>query len=174
MLQDESKTVERVLNFLELDTPFFRISSKCREVAVPLLCLFFFGPVCDSRGVAYRPSFTECLQVSTNASLCANEWQLAQAFDVELPDCHSDKFTNDLPPSIICTVLEAENATDNPSNSSSGKHITPKSILVYSDCIVPLESLPPPAKSLYESIADLYNHSDILIPNSAVLCATSP
>lgn len=123
MLQDESKVIERLLTFFELDTPFLYVSSECRAVVIPLLCLFYFGPICDSKGVAYQPSSAECLQVSTNASLCANEWQIAQAFGMELPDCHSDKFTNDLPRTQTCVVAEGENATDNLTNSSSGECI---------------------------------------------------
>lgn len=113
VLQDGSQTVERLLSFLELDTPFFRVSPACREAATPLLCLFLFGPICDSTGVAYHPSSAECLQVSTNTSLCGNEWQLAKSFNVELPDCRSDKFTGELLVEKTCVVPEEETSADN-------------------------------------------------------------
>ena len=121
VLQDGSEIVERLFNFLELDTPFFSVSSDCRKAATPLLCLFFFGPVCDSTGIAYRPSTDECLQVSTNASLCGNEWEAAQAFGVELPDCNSNMFTNEVI-TRMCVTPDGANTT-NQTESSGGMFV---------------------------------------------------
>ena len=121
VLQDGSEIVESILDFLELDTPFFSVSSECREAATPLLCLFYFGPVCDSAGIAYRLSTAECLQVSTNVSLCGNEWKTAQAFDIQLPDCYSDMFTNEVV-ARMCVAPSGANIT-NQTESSGGEFL---------------------------------------------------
>ena len=69
----------------------FDLSPKCQAVIQPFLCLYLFG-LCSSSGVAYQPSFEECVLISTNA--CTSEWTQLNNFLMmlelpSLPDCTS-------------------------------------------------------------------------------------
>ena len=62
-------------------------SDDCKAAALPFLCVYFFG-LCDSTGKAYRPSSSQCTEISTG--VCATEWALASNFaGVTLPECSS-------------------------------------------------------------------------------------
>ena len=70
---------------------FIRPSPECRAAVEPFLCLYLFG-LCDSSGVAYEPSFEECVFISTD--VCASEWVrannlLIQVGQSPLPECAS-------------------------------------------------------------------------------------
>ena len=74
---------------------FIRPSPGCRAAVEPFLCLYLFG-LCDSSGVAYEPSFEECVFISTD--ICASEWAeannlLTLAGLSPLPECTSFKST---------------------------------------------------------------------------------
>ena len=69
----------------------FDPSPECEAVIQPFLCLYLFG-LCSSSGVAYQPSFEECVHISTNA--CTSEWTHLNNFLMmlelpSLPDCTS-------------------------------------------------------------------------------------
>lgn len=69
----------------------FNPSPECEAVIQPFLCLYLFG-LCSSSGVAYQPSFEECVYISTNA--CTSEWTHLNNFLMmlelpSLPDCTS-------------------------------------------------------------------------------------
>ena len=51
---DQSETVRPLLNTLNTFG-----SDDCKAIAVPFLCVYFFG-LCDSSGKAYRPSSSQC------------------------------------------------------------------------------------------------------------------
>ena len=66
-------------------------SPECRAAVEPFLCLYSFG-LCDSSGVAYGPSFEECVFISTD--VCASEWARANSLLIQvglspLPECAS-------------------------------------------------------------------------------------
>ena len=66
-------------------------SPECRAVIQPFLCLYLFG-LCSSNGVAYQPSFEECVYISRDA--CTSEWIKLNNFLMmvempTLPDCTS-------------------------------------------------------------------------------------
>ena len=70
---------------------FIRPSHECQAAVEPFLCLYLFG-LCDSSGVAYEPSFEECVFISTD--VCASEWTRANNLLIQvgrspLPECAS-------------------------------------------------------------------------------------
>ena len=80
---DQSETVRPLLKALDAFADV-----ECRAAALPFLCVYFFG-LCDSTGKAYRPSSSQCTEISTG--VCAIEWAFASSFpgDMTLPDCAS-------------------------------------------------------------------------------------
>lgn len=87
LVQSSKFTLERdVMEKIEI-IKSVTFSEQCSNLAVQLVCLYYFAPLCDSRGVAYRPSASQCLELSTN--LCRREW--IQPF---LPDCYGGSFVN--------------------------------------------------------------------------------
>ena len=68
---DQVETEGQVNELLNGLRNFIRPSPGCRAAVEPFLCLYFFG-LCDSSGVAYEPSFEECVFISTD--ICASEW----------------------------------------------------------------------------------------------------
>lgn len=92
-------------NFFLLLDALNSTSNECRDVALPFFCVYFFG-LCDSTGKAYRPSYRQCVDISTN--LCATEWLLiGNISNLTLPNCES--FPNE-------TVL-TDTCVENKSNS---------------------------------------------------------
>ena len=78
---DQSEIVRPLLDALG------SASDDCKAAALPFLCVYFFG-LCDSTGKAYRPSSSQCTEISTG--VCAREWTLASNFlGATLPDCAS-------------------------------------------------------------------------------------
>ena len=68
-----------------------RPSPECRTAVEPFLCLYLFG-LCDSSGMAYGPSFEECVFISTD--VCVSEWARANNLLIQvgrspLPECAS-------------------------------------------------------------------------------------
>jgi len=68
---DQVETEGQVNELLNGLRNFIRPSPGCQSAVEPFLCLYFFG-LCDSSGVAYEPSFEECVFISTD--ICASEW----------------------------------------------------------------------------------------------------
>ena len=68
----------------------FAYSEQCRDTAVPMLCLHYLGPLCDTQHRSHRLSKKQCLYLSKD--ICKKEWELAGSF-VDLPDCNSDSFS---------------------------------------------------------------------------------
>ena len=88
---DQVETEGQVNLLLNSLRNFIRPSPECRAVVEPFLCLYLFG-LCDSSGVAYEPSFEECVFISTG--VCASEWArannlLIQVGQSPLPECAS-------------------------------------------------------------------------------------
>ena len=114
---DQSQTVGPLLNALNAFA-----SDDCKAVALPFLCVYFFG-LCDSTGKAYRPSSSQCTEISTG--VCAREWTLASNSEfpgATLPDCSS------FPDETVLMIMEtcdstADTTMDNelPSAIASGK-----------------------------------------------------
>ena len=84
------------MSFHKLDDEAETASEECKEAVKPLLYLYFFGPVCDSRGVAHQLSSAQCVAVSTG--MCAREWQIVESMQsllgVHLPVCYNQAFLN--------------------------------------------------------------------------------
>ena len=85
---ETERQVNELLNGLR---NFIRPSPECRSVVEPFLCLYLLG-LCDSSGVAYEPSFEECVLISTD--ICASEWAQANNLLIQfglspLPECIS-------------------------------------------------------------------------------------
>ena len=85
---ETERQVNELLNGLR---NFIRPSPECRSVVEPFLCLYLLG-LCDNSGVAYEPSFEECVLISTD--ICASEWAQANNLLIQfglspLPECIS-------------------------------------------------------------------------------------
>ena len=92
---DQVETEGQVNILLNSLNTIVRPSPGCRAAVEPFLCLYLFG-LCDSSGVAYEPSFEECVFISTD--ICASEWAeannlLTLAGLSPLPECTSFKST---------------------------------------------------------------------------------
>ena len=96
ILPSKSTVGSTVMEKIEI-VKLFALSEECRRLAIPLLCLYYFGPLCDTRGVAYRVSTAQCLQLSTG--VCKREWELAEEY---VPDCYSNNFGNDTVLTATC------------------------------------------------------------------------
>ena len=88
---DQLETEGQVNLLLNNLNTFIRPSHECRAAVEPFLCLYSFG-LCDSSGVAYGPSFEECVFISTD--VCASEWARANNLLIQigrspLPECAS-------------------------------------------------------------------------------------
>ena len=88
---DQVETEVQVNLLLNGLRDFVRPSPECRAAVEPFLCLYSFG-LCDSSGVAYGPSFEECVFISTD--VCAPEWSRANNLLIQvglspLPECAS-------------------------------------------------------------------------------------
>ena len=88
---DQMETEGQVNLLLNGLRNFVRPSPECRAAVEPFLCLYSFG-LCDSSGVAYGPSFEECVFIST--IVCASEWARANSLLIQfglspLPECAS-------------------------------------------------------------------------------------
>lgn len=86
----------------------FALSEECRRLAIPLLCLYYFGPLCDTRGVAYKVSTAQCLKLSTG--VCEREWKLAEGY---VPDCYSHTFGNNTVLTAACHFHQGNNGNQN-------------------------------------------------------------
>ena len=91
-LVETERQVNGLLNNLNT---FIGPSPGCRAAVEPFLCLYLFG-LCDSSGVAYEPSFEECVFISTD--ICASEWAQANILLTlgglsPLPECTSFQST---------------------------------------------------------------------------------
>ena len=89
------ETERQVNGLLDNLNTFIGPSPGCRAAVEPFLCLYFFG-LCDSSGVAYEPSFEECVFISTD--VCVSEWaqanNLLTGFGLSpLPECTSFQST---------------------------------------------------------------------------------
>ena len=88
---DQVETEGQVNLLLNGLRDFVRPSPECQAAVEPFLCLYLFG-LCDSSGVAYGPSFEECVFISTD--VCASEWSRANSLLIQvglspLPECAS-------------------------------------------------------------------------------------
>ena len=88
---DQEETERQVNQLLNNLDKFIRPSPGCRAAVESFLCLYLFG-LCDSSGVAYEPSFEECVFISTD--VCASEWAQANNLLIQfglspLPECAS-------------------------------------------------------------------------------------
>ena len=82
--QDVAQEIENLISALE--SPFLGASDDCKAAVLPFLCVYFFG-LCDSTGKAYRPSSSQCTEISTG--VCAREWTIGTSFGIPLPECSS-------------------------------------------------------------------------------------
>ena len=88
---DQVETEGQVNLLLNSLNTIIRPSRECRAAVEPFLCLYLFG-LCDRSGVAYEPSFEECVFISTD--VCASEWVRANNLLIQvgrspLPECAS-------------------------------------------------------------------------------------
>lgn len=60
-------------------------SPECTQAARPLLCLHFFGGVCDEEGISYRPTVHECREIADG--VCQREFEIAYNAGAKLIDC---------------------------------------------------------------------------------------
>ena len=58
------------------------LSSECREVSMPFLCLYFSGGICDENGTYLIATRETCTEISNGA--CHDEFKEAHS---EIPDC---------------------------------------------------------------------------------------
>ena len=61
-------------------------SAECADTAVPFLCFYLFGGICDGNGTLYLPTEEECFKIT---KVCSAEWELAQNFGFKLPNCNT-------------------------------------------------------------------------------------
>lgn len=83
-IQDE---VEKTAKGLQLGFTVLEATQECKEAALPLLCLFFFG-LCDDQGKDYLPSRNQC--IALESGVCAAEFKKAMNFpsiQAQLPIC---------------------------------------------------------------------------------------
>ena len=88
---DQVETERQVNLLLNSLNTLISPSPECRAAVEPFLCLNSFG-LCDSSGVAYGPSFEDCVFIST--VVCASEWSRANSLLIQfglspLPECVS-------------------------------------------------------------------------------------
>ncbi len=57
----------------------------CIQEAIPFICLYYFGGVCDVNGMKQQASSTECSILSNG--LCQAEWKLGKNVGFNLPIC---------------------------------------------------------------------------------------
>ena len=61
------------------------ISSECREVSMPFLCLYFSGGICDENGTHLITTRETCTEISNGA--CHEEFREAHSEGLNIPDC---------------------------------------------------------------------------------------
>ena len=74
---------------------------ECIQAAIPFLCLFYFGGVCDRLGVKQVPTSDKCLSLSTG--VCQREWELGLQSGFNLPDCES--LSDSTSPPLTCANM---------------------------------------------------------------------
>lgn len=99
VLRDSEVMGQQLISALELFA-----SQECRDVGIPLLCMYLFG-VCSSSGVSLQPTSSQCK--SARDDLCNDAWVLAQGFGADLPDC--DNFPVE---QVSCPENETENISE--------------------------------------------------------------
>ena len=105
--QNRSSLLETVSNHIEL-VKLFANSEECSKTAVPMLCLHYLGPLCDSQHRSYRLSKAQCLHLRED--VCKREWEMAASF-VDLPDCNGDLFSKETQLGASCTLNQTQNTS---------------------------------------------------------------
>ena len=107
---DTVSNVNQVIGALGILAP----SPQCLEEAIPFLCLYLYGGLCESSASSssIRPTAGQCRNIRD--TLCSSEWESGEAFGLDLPDCDS------LPEEQVFCGDQSESGSGAVLNSSSG------------------------------------------------------